>query len=378
MSQMPPRIFLSPPDVGQLEQEFVAEAFRTNWIAPIGPHVDAFEKEFATLVGATHAVALSSGTAGIHLALRLLGVGPGDEVFCSSLTFIASASPILYQGATPVFLDSDEATWNLDPNVLADALKERAAAGRLPKALVAVDLYGQCADLDPISELCNRHGVALVEDAAEALGATYKGRHAGSYGQCGIFSFNGNKIITTSGGGMLVTEDGAFAQKARFLATQARDPAPHYEHSTVGYNYRLSNVLAGIGRGQIRSLERRVERRRANFDYYKKHLGHLPYLHFMPEAPFGRATRWLTCFTLDANSPRTPEQLRVALEKENIESRPVWKPLHLQPALRQYPMYGGSVSERLFTHGLCVPSGSNLTDADLERVVGILRRELGA
>jgi len=371
---MPPRVYLSPPDIGPDEQAFVAEAFASNWIAPLGPQVDAFEREFAHCVGAAHAVALSSGTAALHLALRLLGVVAGDEVFCSTLTFVASANPIVYEGGTPVFLDCERESWNLDPNVLADALRERSRAGKKPKALVLAHLYGQSANLDPIADLCAKYGVTLIEDAAEALGATYHGQPVGTRGFSGIFSFNGNKIITTSGGGMLVTNDGELAQRVRFLATQARDPAPHYEHSQLGFNYRLSNVLAAIGRGQLRHLAEKVARRRAHFDFYQKTLGDLPGVQFMPEAQWGRANRWLTCLTIDPVIAGTDrEKARLALEQENIEARPVWKPLHLQPLYARAPRFGGAVAEDLFAKGLCLPSGSNLADADRARVAAVVR-----
>ena len=370
----PPRIYLSPPDIGPDERALVAEAFASNWIAPLGPQVDAFEREFAEAVGGAHAVALSSGTAALHLALRLAGVGPGDEVLCSTLTFVASANPILYEGATPVFLDCERKSWNLDPNVLADALRAGARRGRKPKALVLVHLYGQAADLDPIAALCEEHDVALIEDAAEALGATHGGKPVGTRGWANVFSFNGNKIITTSGGGMMVTADAAVAAKARFLATQARDPAPHYEHSSIGYNYRLSNVLAAIGRGQLRHLAEKVARRRANFDYYQATLGGLPGVHFMPEAAWGRSNRWLTALTIDPAAAGTDrEKIRLALEQENIEARPVWKPLHLQPLFAQAPRFGGTVAEELFARGLCLPSGSNLTDVERARVAAVVR-----
>jgi dTDP-4-amino-4,6-dideoxygalactose transaminase len=376
MSSRPahPRIYLSSPHIGDLEERFVAEAFATNWIAPLGPHVDAFEREFGELVGVQHAAALSSGTAALHLALQLVGVGRGDEVFVSSLTFSASVNPILYLGATPVFLDSERTSWNLDPALLEEALERRAREGRLPKAVIVVHLYGQSADLDPILAACARYEVAVVEDAAEALGATYRGRSPGTLGRVGIFSFNGNKIITTSGGGMLVSDDEALVAHARKLATQARDPAPHYQHSEIGYNYRLSNVLAGIGRGQLRVLEDRVQARRRNFDFYREALQHLPGIEFMPEAPWGRHTRWLTCLTIDPTQAGTDrERIRLALEAENIEARPVWKPMHLQPVSARYPVLGGRVAEDLFEKGLCLPSGSNLTTAELERVAeGIL------
>jgi pyridoxal phosphate-dependent aminotransferase EpsN len=293
------RVYLSPPHLTGEERALVEEAFASNWIAPLGPQVDAIEAEFAAAVGVPHAVALSSGTAALHLALRLLGVGPGDEVLCPTLTFVASANPVLYLGAEPAFLDCDPGTWTLDPALLAEELAERAARGRLPKAVVAVDLYGQSADYEAILAACEGHGVPVVEDAAEALGATYRGRSVGGFGRLGVFSFNGNKIITTSGGGMLVSADRELVERARHLATQARDPAPHYQHSELGYNYRLSNLLAAVGRGQLRRLDERVAARRRVFDRYRERLGDLPGLDFMPEAPYGRATRWLTCVTLD-------------------------------------------------------------------------------
>jgi dTDP-4-amino-4,6-dideoxygalactose transaminase len=369
----PSPILLSPPHLGDDELLHVKAAFNTNWVAPVGPHVDAFEAEFAAAVKSPHAVAVSSGTAALHLALRLVGVRAGDEVFCSTLTFVATANPILYQGATPVFIDSDYATWNMDPNALETALEQRARRGCLPKAVIVVHLYGQSADMDPIVALCNRYGVPLIEDAAESLGATYQGRPTGTFGRAGIFSFNGNKIITTSGGGMLVTADAALAQQAKFLATQARDPAPHYQHSHLGYNYRLSNVLAGIGRGQLAVLEERVAARRRNFAAYHQALGHLPGLDFMPEASYGTATRWLTCLTVDPNRFGCDrEQIRQALAAAQIESRPVWKPLHLQPLFATCDVVGGTVATDLFQRGLCLPSGSALTAAELARVIDVV------
>ncbi|MEW5926333.1 MAG: aminotransferase class I/II-fold pyridoxal phosphate-dependent enzyme [Gemmatimonadota bacterium] len=368
------RIWLSSPHMSGLEEEYVADAFATNWVAPLGPHVDAFEREFAEAVGARHAAALSSGTAAIHLALILAGVGPGDEVLVSTLTFSASVNPILYQGARPVFIDAERRSWNLDPALLAGELRRRARAGRLPKAVVAVHLYGQSADLDPILAACREHGVPLIEDAAEALGAGYRGRAPGTLGMTGAYSFNGNKIITTSGGGMLVSDDEALIARARKLATQARDPAPHYEHSTVGYNYRLSNVLAAIGRGQLRVLEDRVRARRRNFELYREALGDLPGIEFMPEAEWGRHNRWLTTLTIDPDAfGADRETVRLALEAENAEARPVWKPMHLQPVFAEFPAVGGAVAEDLFERGLCLPSGSNLAPADLERVVETIR-----
>ncbi|MDJ0617734.1 MAG: DegT/DnrJ/EryC1/StrS family aminotransferase [Calothrix sp. MO_192.B10] len=366
-------ILLSTPHMGDRELEFVKEAFDTNWIAPVGPHVDAFEQEFCQAVGASHGAAVTSGTAAIHLALRLVGVQPGDEVFCSSLTFIASASPITYLGAKPVFIDSDRISWNMNPDLLWGALQRRARTGKLPKAVVVVNLYGQSADMDPIVEACNHYGIPLIEDAAESLGATYKGRSSGTFGYMGIYSFNGNKIITTSGGGMLVSSDESAIAKARFLATQARDPAPYYQHSSIGYNYRLSNVLAGIGRGQLRVLNERVAARRRNFQIYQQSLGNLPGIEFMPEPSFGRATHWLTCLTIDPDAfGADREQVRLSLAQQQIESRPVWKPLHLQPVFADCECIGGAVSEDLFTRGLCLPSGSNLTDEDLQRVIAAI------
>lgn len=356
------------------EQEYVAEAFASNWIAPIGPHVDAFEREFAEVVGAPYACALSSGTAALHLALLLLGVGQGDEVLVSSLTFSASANPIVYAGGRPVFIDSERTSWNMDPELLAATLQRKARLGRLPKAVVVVHLYGQSANLDPILETCNRYEVPLIEDAAEALGSCYRGRTPGTLGKMGFYSFNGNKIITTSGGGMLVSQDGALIAHARKLATQARDAAPHYQHSEIGYNYRLSNVLAGIGRGQLTVLEARVEARRRNFNEYVRQLGDLPGLTFMPEAEWGRHTRWLTCITVDPMQAGTDrEQIRLALEAANIEARPVWKPMHLQPVFAECEAVGGDVAEQLFTQGLCLPSGSNLSMEELARVVEVVR-----
>jgi len=367
------RIYLSPPHVFGDEQALVAEAFATNWIAPLGPHVDAFEREFQAVVGVPHAAALSSGTAALHLAMELLGIGPRDHVVCASLTFSASANPIRYQRATPVFVDCDR-TWTMEPGLVEEALKALSAEGKKVGAVIAVDLYGQCADYDPIRAACDKHGVPLIEDAAEALGATYKGTPSGSFGRLGIYSFNGNKIITTSGGGMLVSHEKALVDRARFLATQARDPAPHYEHSHVGYNYRMSNVLAAIGRGQLRTLGERVTIRRRIFDRYAGGLGDLPGVAFMPEATYGRATRWLTCLTINpvlfgANR----EAVRLSLEAENIEARPAWKPMHLQPVFAGARMFGGAVSERIFEDGLCLPSGSSLSADDQDRVIAIVR-----
>ncbi len=368
------RIYLSPPHMSGHERELLLDAFDSNWIAPLGPHVDALEKEFAEAVGAEQAVALSSGTAALHLALILLGVGAGDEVLTSTFTFAATTNAITYVGATPVLIDSEPTTWNMDPDLLADELRDRARRNRLPKAVVVVDLYGQCADYGSIHQACARYDVPIIEDAAEALGATYDGQSAGTFGALGVFSFNGNKIITTSGGGMLVCDSAYLAERARFLATQARDPAPHYQHSQIGYNYRMSNLLAAVGLGQLQVLEDRVAARRANFEFYRSELADLPGIDFMPEHPRGRSTRWLTCVTID---PRrfgaTSEDIRLTLEAANIESRPTWKPMHLQPAFSTCCVRGGAVAEHIFQHGLCLPSGSNLTGEDLSRVTNIVR-----
>jgi dTDP-4-amino-4,6-dideoxygalactose transaminase len=367
------RIYLSPPHLGTEELELVKEAFASNWIAPLGPHVDAFEAEFARRVGVAHAAAVSSGTAALHLALRILDVGPGDEVLCPTLTFAASANPIRYERAAPVFIDVSPATWTLDPGLLREELVECAGRGKRPRAVIAVDLYGQVADYDEIRRACAEYEVPLVEDAAEALGATYKGRAAGVFGRMGVFSFNGNKIITTSGGGMLVSDDRPLVEKARFLATQARDPAPHYEHSQIGFNYRLSNVLAAIGRGQLRLLDERVAARRRNFDAYVEGLASLPGLTFMPEAPYGRGSRWLTVLEIDREAfGASPETVRLALEARNIEARPAWKPLHLQPAFRDARTRGGVVAARIFERGLCLPSGSALSPADRAMIIDVI------
>ena len=372
---MNPRIYLSPPHLGGEELELVKEAFASNWIAPLGPHVDGFENELARFTGVAHAAALSSGTAAIHLALRLLGMQPGDEVLCSTFTFSASANPIAYEGGHPVFIDSEPASWNMDPALLAEELAACAARGRLPRAVIVVDLYGQCADYDPIVAACARYDVPVIQDSAEALGATYKGRMAGAQGRLGVFSFNGNKIITTSGGGMLVSEDARLIERARFLATQARDPAPHYQHSQIGFNYRMSNVLAGIGRGQLRALPRRIAARRANFERYRTALAGVPGIGFMPVADYGEPNYWLTCITIDpAQFGATREDVRLALEAENIESRPVWKPLHLQPVFAHGRVRGSGLAASIFERGLCLPSGSSLSASDLDRVCAILLR----
>ena len=367
------RIYLSPPEVGPDERRMLLEAFDSNWIAPLGPDVDAFEAEFAEQIGVGHAVALSSGTAALHLALLMLGVGPGDEVLVPSFTFVATANAVCYLGAAPVFVDCSPSTWNIDPDLVAAELDERARQGRLPAAVVTVDLYGQSADYDPLLAAAAAHGVPVVEDAAEALGATYRGRAAGSFGAAGVFSFNGNKIITTSGGGMLVTESAEFAARGRFLATQARDPFPHYEHSTIGYNYRLSNLLAALGRAQLRGLDSRIDRRRRINEAYRGRLGSAPGIEFMPRADYGEPNNWLTCITVDPERfGADREAIRQALERDDIESRPTWKPLHLQPVFAERRAVGGSVCADIFDRGLCLPSGSALTDEQLHRITDII------
>lgn len=370
-----PRIYLSPPHMSGYEEKYVAEAFASNWIAPLGPHVEAFQADFAAAVGAPHAIALSSGTAALHLALKEVGVGSGDEVLVSTLTFAASVNPIRYLDATPVFIDSERSSWNLDPALIAETLDARARRRKLPKAVIVVHLYGQSADMDPILAACNAHGVTVIEDAAEALGASYKGRSPGTFGKAGVFSFNGNKVLTTGGGGMLVSADAELLAHALKLATQARDPAPHYEHSEIGYNYRLSNVLAAIGRGQLRVLADRVRVRRRNFDYYATALGDLPGIEFAPEASWGTHARWLTTCLIDpAEFGATREDVRLALEAENIEARPVWKPMHRQPVFAGYESVGGAVADSLFLNGLCLPSGTALTELQLERVCEVVRK----
>jgi len=365
------RIYLSPPDLVGTEIAMITDAVSSGWIAPLGPHVDAFEAEMCALLDVPHAVALSSGTAGLHLALLVLGVGASDEVWTSTLTFAATANAISYVGAKPVFVDSDRSSWNMDPELLASALDRAAFEGRLPKAVIAVDLYGQSADLEPISVACRRHRVFLVEDAAEALGATYRGRPAGSFGDLSVLSFNGNKIITTSGGGMLLGKNKQWLDHARHLATQAREPARHYEHREVGYNYRLSNLLAAVGRAQLADLDSRVSARRAINARYREALGALPGWTFMPEASFGRSTFWLTCATIEATLD-SRDRVIDRLASEDIEARPVWKPLHLQPAFAGCRRLGGEVSEALFRDGICLPSGSGMMPAMQERVIDVI------
>ncbi|HEY0925228.1 aminotransferase class I/II-fold pyridoxal phosphate-dependent enzyme [Brevundimonas sp.] len=375
-------ILLSTPHMGEAELHFVEEAFRTNWIAPLGPNVDAFEREIAGLAGVQHAAALSSGTAAIHLAVRMLGVQRGDKVFCSTLTFAASANPIVYEGGEPVFIDSEPDSWNMSPVALERAFDAAKAEGWMPKAVIVVNLYGQSADMDPILELCNRYGVPMIEDAAESLGATYKGKASGSFGLMGVFSFNGNKIITTSGGGMLVSDDEALIKQARFLSTQARDPAPHYQHSQIGFNYRMSNILAGVGRGQLQVLGDRVEARRAVHDAYREGLNGIPGLEWQPEPEWSWSNRWLSALTLDpAITGVSAAEVIQRLADEMIEARPVWKPMHLQPVFagcRHFAHGNEPVSDRIFDEGLCMPSGSNMTRAEIDRIIDAMRGILKA
>lgn len=371
------RIYLSSPHMSGEEIEYIKEAFATNWLAPLGPHVNAFEQEIAEYIGSKGAVALSSGTAAIHLALLLLGVTKGDIVFCSSLTFSASANPILYQGAEPVFIDSEPESWNMSPVALQKAFDDAIRTGKLPKAVVVVNLYGQSADMDSLMEICEDYGVPIVEDAAESLGATYKGKASGTLGKFGIYSFNGNKIITTSGGGMLVSDDLAALEKARFYATQARDQARHYQHSELGYNYRMSNILAGMGRAQLKVLNDRVIARRMVFDRYKSAFSHIKGVNFMPEATYGLSNRWLTALTIDSDlCGISAIEIIDQLAKYNIESRPVWKPMHLQPLYSNNKYYthfpNESVSDVLFENGICLPSGSNLTTQQQDEVIEII------
>ena len=432
------RIYLFPPHMSGAEMEFIREAIESNYIAPLGPQVDAFELEFAEKIGISHALAVSSGTAALHLALHVLGVGQGDEVIASSLTFIGSVSPIVFEGGTPVFIDSDRSSWNMDPDLLAEELEACQRRGRMPKAVIPTDLYGQCADLGRILEICAPYGIPVVADSAEALGATYKARantqafslmdihgektvaasrggvsmgfgdirivregvlncdrleerHAGAGAKAAVFSFNGSKIITTSGGGILASDDEALIEQARFLSQQARDPAPHYEHSQLGYNYGMSNILAAIGRGQLRVLDDRIKAKRRIFAYYQEALGDIPGIEFMPEAPYGRSNRWLTVILIDpVKFGADREKVRLALEGKNIEARPGWKPMHLQPVFnpqitqitqidgkeKRYKtrVIGGEVAEDLFNRGLCLPSGTQMTEEDLERVVSVIRR----
>lgn len=366
---MNPKIWLSSPHMGGRELLYVNEAFSTNWVAPLGPNVDGFEKDLQDYLGHNvHVAALSSGTAALHLALVILGVKAGDEVICQSMTFSASANPIAYQGATPIFVDSEDATWNMSPELLEEAILDRLKLGKKPKAVIVVHLYGMPAQVDRIVEICRNYDIPLVEDAAEALGSSYKGRPLGSFGDLNIFSFNGNKIITTSGGGALVSSNEEYIRKARFLSTQALDPAPHYQHSHIGYNYRMSNICAGIGRGQMEVLGDRIAQRRKNFKFYENAFASVIEIKCAvePEETYF-SNHWLSTILIESDS-FTREDVRLALVKDNIDCRPLWKPMHLQPVFSDAPFYGNGVSERLFSNGLCLPSGSNLTESDLKRV----------
>ena len=369
------KIWLSSPHMGGTESNYVQEAFATNWIAPMGPNVNGFEKDLAQYTGTKAVSVLSSGTAAIHLALIILGVKRGDEVLVSSFTFSASVNPIVYLGATPILIDSESETWNMCPVVLEQAIRDRISKGKKPKAIIPVHLYGMPAKIEEIMEVANRYEIPVIEDAAEALGSKYKNKALGTFGLLGVLSFNGNKIITTSGGGALISNNEELIEKSRFLATQARDNAPHYEHSEIGYNYRMSNIVAGIGRGQMEVLDKHVELRRANHRFYKNILSEIDGIKILEELGSDYfSNHWLTCITVDPVKTRgiTREKIRLALETENIESRPLWKPMHLQPVFKDCPFYGNGVSEELFKKGLCLPSGSNLSEDDKDRISNVL------
>lgn len=385
------RIFLSPPHMGEDELKFIQDAFHSNWIAPLGENVDEFENDIVQFTGSKHAVVLSSGTAAIHLGLIGLNVSPGDEVICSSFTFSASANPIVYLHSKPIFIDSEDGTWNISPDLLEEAINDRIKNGKKPKAIVVVHLYGMPAKIREIIDISQRYNIPILEDAAEALGSkiirkmesisevdsiSNPGQSVGTFGKVGVLSFNGNKIITTSGGGALLSDDESIVNHARFLSTQARDPAPHYEHSHIGYNYRMSNVLAGIGRGQMKVLEYRIRRRREIFNIYRNELNEFEGISFLSEPDGYYSNRWLTTIILDPAKigGLTREDLRIKLEEENIDSRPLWKPMHQQPVFKDYPFYGNGVSDRLFGNGLCLPSGSNLTENDIERIINTIRK----
>jgi dTDP-4-amino-4,6-dideoxygalactose transaminase len=374
-----PKIWLSSPHMGGKEQEFVKEAFDTNWVAPLGPNVDGLEMDLVEFTKCKSAAALSSGTSAIHLALILLGVKAGDYVLCQSFTFSASANPIAYLGAIPVFIDSEKDTWNMSPEHLEKAIVDLIAKGNKPKVLIPVHLYGVPAKMEEISAIAAKYDIPLIEDAAEALGSTINGKACGTFGDFGVLSFNGNKIITTSGGGALISENDEQIKMARFLATQARDNAPHYQHSHIGYNYRMSNITAGIGRGQMLVLNDRVNQRRSNFEFYKSAFKNIEGISFLEELPSSFANRWLTCILVDSSKTAgvTREDIRIALEKENIECRPLWKPMHMQPVFADAPFYGDGTAEKLFEEGLCLPSGSNLSLDDLNRVVEAIKVVLG-
>ncbi|MBN2788819.1 MAG: aminotransferase class I/II-fold pyridoxal phosphate-dependent enzyme [Candidatus Delongbacteria bacterium] len=373
------RIWLASPNMGGKELDYINEAFETNWVAPVGPHIDGFEKEMCDYLGINNSVALSCGTAAIHLALILIGVKTGDEVLCQSFTFSATANPIIYQHADPIFIDSEKDSWNMDPELLEKAINDRInKVGTHPKAVIVVHLYGQSAQIAKIQEICNKYKIPLIEDAAEALGSSYEGKKLGTFGDIGILSFNGNKIITTSSGGMLISNNESYVSKARFLATQARDDAPHYEHSHVGFNYRMSNILAGIGRGQLLVLDKRVEQKRKIFKHYSDAFENIDGIEFQPEIKGSFSNKWLTAITIDPEKTNiTREDIRLELQKHNIESRPLWKPMHLQPVFKDCISYTNGVSEELFKNGLCLPSDTNMTEADQERVIEIIKKITG-
>jgi len=373
---MNPKIWLSSPHMGGDEFDFVKEAFDTNWIAPLGPNVDGFEHDLEGFTGSAFAAALSSGTASLHLALIILGVQAGDEIICQSFTFSATANPIVYLGATPVFVDSEPETWNMSPELLEQAIKDRMAKGKKPKAIIPVHLYGMPAQMERIMAIATRYDIPVIEDAAEALGSAIKGKNAGTFGIMGILSFNGNKIITTSGGGALIADNRELVERARFLSTQARDSAPHYEHSEIGYNYRMSNVSAGIGRGQMKVIKDRINQRRKIYDTYVQHLSQIKGISFLSEPDGYFSNRWLTTIIIDpeSNDGIDREVIRKCLEKQNIESRPLWKPMHLQPVFANYPAFLNGLSTTLFNNGLCLPSGSNLKDDDVNSVITQIKK----
>lgn len=373
------KIWLSSPHMGGTEQQYVNEAFATNWIAPLGPHVNGFEQDLVNYTGSAHAAALSAGTAALHLALIMIGVQPGDEVICQSMTFSASANPIAYLGAIPVFVDSESDTWNMSPELLRQAITDRIAKGKKPKAIIPVHLYGMPAKMLEIMAIANEFEIPVIEDAAEALGSTLEGKAMGTFGLMGILSFNGNKIITTSGGGALISDNDTYITKARFLATQARDEAPHYQHSHIGYNYRMSNVCAAIGRGQMEVLPERVAQRRANFEFYKAQLSQFSGVTLLEEPSGFYSNRWLSTILVDPvkSGGITRFDLADAFAAENIECRPLWKPMHLQPIFEDSPFYGDGTSEKLFETGLCLPSGSNLSEADLQRILDVFLKAFG-
>ncbi|ELC8443065.1 aminotransferase class I/II-fold pyridoxal phosphate-dependent enzyme [Clostridium perfringens] len=378
MSEEKKRIYLASPHMGGLEEEFVKDAFNTNWIAPLGPNVDGFEKELAEFVGVTSAAALVSGTSAIHMALKAIGIDKGDKVFCSSLTFAASCNPIIYENGTPVFIDSEPESHNMSPVALEKAFKECKSLGKMPKAVIVVNLYGQSADMDKILELCNKYNVPVIEDAAESLGATYKGKYSGTFGEYGIFSFNGNKIITTSGGGMLVSNNEEKIKKVRFWSTQSRENERHYEHKELGFNYRMSNVVAGIGRGQLRVLEKRIAKKKEIFETYREAFKEINDIEMMPICEYGEPNYWLTTIALKESSKVKPTDIILALEKENIESRPIWKPMHIQPYYKEYDFYSHnkeeiSIAEDIFNRGVCLPSDTKMTEDEQKRVIEIIK-----